>query len=273
MSDDSSGEITPPAVVQSDPVKDAVIGVRRKSSGLSERESSSADSIRVRRSKASLHDTPIAEEPTTIRFNSNTFQSESKGSPHLSSKSPMSGIGPFELGPPQAPYAGGSTVSPHSANFPPSVPRSPVSIDTQRLSTAPSSVHEENSFHSLLLGEPGPEVRLSVDYDIPSLTSSNSTTTRESCFVPQPRMSQPTLRQPRPLSVSSTAFGRRRSSLASLSRLISSSHGERSKLSEEVTLDPEAESKKAKGGKAKRLSKLMQFWKTNKDTTTSSKRS
>ncbi|CAI6054671.1 unnamed protein product [Clonostachys chloroleuca] len=273
MSDDSSGEITPPAVVQSDPVKDAVIGVRRKSSGLSERESSSADSIRVRRSKASLHDTPIAEEPTTIRFNSNTFQSESKGSPHLSSKSPMSGVGPFELGPPQAPYAGGSTVSPHSANFPPSVPRSPVSIDTQRLSTAPSSVHEENSFHSLLLGEPGPEVRLSVDYDIPSLTSSNSTTTRESCFVPQPRMSQPTLRQPRPLSVSSTAFGRRRSSLASLSRLISSSHGERSKLSEEVTLDPEAESKKAKGGKAKRLSKLMQFWKTNKDTTTSSKRS
>jgi hypothetical protein len=137
-----------------------------------------------------------------------------------------------------------------------------MSVEVQRISTAPSSVADENNFQSLLLmGEPGPEVRISVDYDIPSLTSSNSTMTRESMFLPSQRMSQPILREPRPVSVSSAAFGRRRSSLASLSRLISSSHGERSKLSMEVTLDNESTHKKSKSSRTKRLSRMMQFWK------------
>lgn len=276
MSEDSSGEITPPAIVHSDPVQDAAVSVRRRSSGLSDKEQSVANSVRSQRSKASLHDSPIVEEPAmSVRFSTpiNTPHSEASESPRLPSRgTPGRELAPFELGAPQAPYTGVSAVSPHSLNFPSSVPRSPVSIDTQRLSTAPSSVHEENSFQSLLMGEPGPEVRLSVDYDIPSLTSSNSTTTRESCFVPQSRMSQPSLRQPRPLSVSSTTFGRRRSSLASLSRLISSSHGEKSKLSMEVTLDNETEKKKSKSSRGKRLSKLMQFWKPNKESATSANR-
>jgi len=43
--------------------------------------------------------------------------------------------------------------------------------------------------------------------------------------------------------------------------LINSSHGERSKLSIEVPMDSEPE-KKAKASKTKRLSRMMQFWKS-----------
>jgi len=129
---------------------------------------------------------------------------------------------------PLSPYA-----TSHASSY--GSPRSPMSIDAQRISTTPSSTTDENSFHSLLMsGEPGPELRISVDYDISSLTSSTSTMTRESAFIPTSRMSQPSLRAQRPVSVSSAAFGRRRSSLVSLSRLISSAHGERSKLSMEA---------------------------------------
>jgi hypothetical protein len=91
--------------------------------------------------------------------------------------------------------------------------------------------------------------------------------TRESLFAQNPQARHPPLNeQQRPASFTSTAFGRRRSSLASLSRLINSSHGERSKLSIEVSMDSEPE-KKVKGSKAKRLSRMMQFWK-HKDGST-----
>lgn len=153
----------------------------------------------------------------------------------------------------------------HSSAFP--SPRSPISYETNRMSTAPSSIADENTFQSLLMGEPGPEVRYSVD-DIPSLTSSNSTMTKDSSFAPHPRSSHGNLSGQRPVSFSSMAFSRRRSSLASLSRFISSSHGERSKLSVEVSCDSEPE-KKQKTSKAKRLSRMMQFWKSAKESSSS----
>ncbi|KAK4464930.1 hypothetical protein QBC42DRAFT_170185 [Cladorrhinum samala] len=170
-------------------------------------------------------------------------------------------LAPVEIGPLNLPPCSLAPTSPfsmtQSSAFP--SPRTPMSYDAHRISTAPSSITEDN-FHSLLMGEPGPEVRISVD-DIPSLTSSNSTMTRESLFAQYPQARSPPLNElPRPASFSSAAFGRRRSSLASLSRLISSSHGERSKLSVEVTLDSEPE-KKAKVSKTKRISRMMQFWK------------
>lgn len=148
----------------------------------------------------------------------------------------------------------------HSSSFP--SPRSPVSYDAHRISTAPSSIADENNFRSLLMGEPGPEVvRLSVD--VPSLTSTNSTMTRESSFIPGVRPRNMPFHDQRPASFTSTAFGRRRSSLASLSRLISSAHGERSKLSMEVPFENEVD-KKTKPSKSKRLTRLMQFWKSSK---------
>ncbi|KAJ2985444.1 hypothetical protein NUW58_g5526 [Xylaria curta] len=152
---------------------------------------------------------------------------------------------------PTSPY----TIS-HSSSFP--SPCSPMSYDAHRISTAPSSVTDENQFHSLLMGEPGPElVRLSID--VPSVTSTNSTMTRDGS-IPGVRPRNMPFHEQRPASFTSTAFGRRRSSLASLSRLISSAHGERSKLSVEVPFDSEVE-KKSKSSKSKRLSRMMQFWK------------
>jgi len=177
-------------------------------------------------------------------------------------------LAPVEVGPLNLPPSSLGPISPfsmtQSSAFP--SPRTPLSYDAHRISTAPSSIVEDN-FQSLLMGEPGPEVRISVD-DIPSLTSSNSTTTRESLFPQHPQARNPPLNElPRPASFTSTAFGRRRSSLASLSRLISSSHGERSKLSIEVPMDSEPD-KKSKGSKTKRLSRMMQFWKSKEPNTT-----
>ncbi|PSN66512.1 hypothetical protein BS50DRAFT_589240 [Corynespora cassiicola Philippines] len=147
---------------------------------------------------------------------------------------------------------------------------SQASLDTPRLGTAASSMTDYRAMSSPQFGEPGPELRISVD-DVPSLTSSRSTMTSamQSAF---PMMSprNPGDRSASLCSVPSDVDSRRRkrSSIASLSRLInhSSSFGEKSKLSIEQRphseyLEPSKDSKK----RHKRLSKLMQFWKP-KDT-------
>ncbi|KAF2686710.1 hypothetical protein K458DRAFT_201943 [Lentithecium fluviatile CBS 122367] len=143
---------------------------------------------------------------------------------------------------------------------------SQLSFDTPRLGTAASSMTDYPAMPSPRFGEPGPELRVSVD-DVPSLTSSRSTMTSamQSAFpLASPR--RPGDRSASLCSVPSEGESRRRkrSSIASLSRLINgSSFGERSKLSIETRpaseyLEPShKESKK----KHKRLSKLMQFWK------------
>ncbi|KAF4123571.1 Cell wall proline rich protein [Geosmithia morbida] len=262
---DSDGDATPPAVT---PLELPPMMHRRKSSGVSDRDPLTLQSIRAQRSGGSLQESVIAEEPgatTGLAPASSDVSVSPRQSPRSMSKReppPPS----MELGLPHQVSLGpsGSTpISPYSMSFA-SSPRSPMSADTQRLSTAPSSVNEDNSFQSLLMGEPGPEVRLSVDYDIPSLTSSTSATTRDSSFTPQARMSLPRPHEPRPLSVSSAAFGRRRSSLASISRMISSSHGERSKLSMEVPMETEggATDGKKHRRKGNRLGRFVQFWKT-----------
>ncbi|RYP74605.1 hypothetical protein DL771_002871 [Monosporascus sp. 5C6A] len=151
--------------------------------------------------------------------------------------------------------------SPYSASYSSSYPspRTPVSCDAQRISTAPSSVADENNIQSLLMGEPGPEV-VRMSFDVPSLTSTNSTMTRDSIFMPPVQPRNMPFHDHRPASFTGAAFGRRRSSLAGLSRLISSAHGERSKLNVEVSCNDEPE-KKPRVSKAKRFSRIMQFWK------------
>ncbi|KAL6868452.1 hypothetical protein J3F83DRAFT_737156 [Trichoderma novae-zelandiae] len=276
-SEDSDGETTPPAVM---PIsKGSLVGpsdkalgkMRRRSAGVFERESFSSQAARADAFKASLQDDTIAEEFSMPIFRAPTFQgrrdSVDSGAPSAPSprQLPAAGELPVDDQPLTLPSASISPLSPYTASYassPHPSPRTPMSIDAQRISTAPSSVTDD-SFHSLLMGEPGPEVRISMDYDIPSLASSTSAVTRDSTFIPAPRPRQPLSREQRPVSMSAP-FGRRRSSLASLSRLISSSHGERSKLSMEVTLDNEPESKKSKS-KTKRLGRMMQFWKPNKD--------
>lgn len=148
---------------------------------------------------------------------------------------------------------------------------SQTSLDTPRLGTAASSMTDYQAMPSPRFGEPGPELRVSVD-DVPSLTSSRSTMTSamQSAFpLPGPR--QPGDRSASLCSAPSDIESRRRkrSSIASLSRLMNTgSFGERSKLSIESRPQseyglkrPDAVQKESKK-KHKRLSKLMQFWKT-----------
>ncbi|KAF4963103.1 hypothetical protein FSARC_8858 [Fusarium sarcochroum] len=279
---DSDSDATPPAALRKDPLRDSqdklsthssIQSMRQTSSSLSDKDQISTNSVRAERSRSSLHESVIAEELPSVIFRSPFMPAErsDKTDSAPSSLRRSSGnkdLSPVDVSPLHLPAPANVPNSPYAMSYSSSFPspRSPMSVEVQRISTAPSSVADENNFQSLLLmGEPGPEVRISVDYDIPSLTSSNSTMTRESMFLPSQRQSQPTLREPRPVSVSSAAFGRRRSSLASLSRLISSSHGERSKLSMEVTLDNDENNKKLKSSRTKKLGRMMQFWKPTKD--------
>ncbi len=249
--------------------------IRRTSSGLSDKDQISARSVRAECSKTSLHESVIVEEPSQgsaplrspVLVTHRSRDSLDSGAPSPKKMVPMTHDLPADAIPVIMSQGATLPLSPYSmsnASSHPS-PRSPMSIDAQRISTAPSSVADDNCFQSLLMGEPGPEVRISVDYDIPSLTSSTSTMTRESAFTPTARPYQPNIREQRPSSVSSAAFGRRRSSLISLSRLISSSHGERSKLSTELTPDGDAQARMAKKSKSKKLSRMMQFWKPTKE--------
>jgi hypothetical protein len=146
---------------------------------------------------------------------------------------------------------------------------SQVSLDTPRLGTAASSMTDYQAMPSPRFGEPGPELRVSVD-DVPSLTSSRSTMTSamQSAF-PMPSPRQLGDRSSSLCSTPSDVDSRRRkrSSIASLSRLMNTgSFGERSKLSIETR--PQSEygikeaTQKESKKKHKRLSKLMQFWKT-----------
>ncbi|RDL36789.1 Uncharacterized protein BP5553_06141 [Venustampulla echinocandica] len=252
--------------IDQDDVNSANRGVKRKGSSLSEGDRRIAKS---EHSAISVIDEPIMEESTdpveiiddssSSRPDSRARSSDSTATPpfqpdHGKELAPVD-IQPFTLHPPYlTPTSPRSTTQ---SSLP--SPRSPFSYDTQRISTATSSITDEQGFQSLLLGEPGPEVRYSVD-DVPSLTSSNSTMTRDSGYRgahnPQFRDGQ------RSASLSSAAVSRKRSSMASLSRLISSSHGEKSKLSIESRPPTTGEmEKKEKASKSKRISRMMQFWK------------
>ncbi|TVY37042.1 hypothetical protein LSUB1_G006188 [Lachnellula subtilissima] len=245
-------------------------GVKRKGSSLSEGDRRTVGSnAKSEHSATSLIDEPIQEEsssPVEILDDSSSSRSDSRAQSSDSTATPPfrprpeKALAPVDIQPfaPQPPYiTPGSPPSTTQSSFP--SPRSPFSYDAQRISTAPSSVTDEQGFQSLLLGEPGPELRYSVD-DVPSLTSSNSTMTRDSghlgAYNPQFREGQ------RSASVSSAAATRKRSSMASLSRLISSSHGEKSKLSiESRAPSPVDIEKKEKGHTSRRISRMMQFWK------------
>ncbi|CAK7566748.1 MAG: hypothetical protein SEPTF4163_004700 [Sporothrix epigloea] len=244
--------------------------------------------VRAASSATSLSDNIIVEEDSN-RFTFDDgydFVMESSSDSTIHSPGRLTkgkDLAPLDVSPLHLPNTNSlAPISPHTmapSYVFPSAP-SPSSYDASRISMAPSLINEDN-FESLLLGEPGPEVRVSSD--IPSLTSSNSTMTRESAILQapqypniggQPRPYLPSRGNERPASFTSTAFGRRRSSLASLHRLISTSHGERSKLSIEVPMDGGGASsiqdgdKTAKSSKTKRISRMMQFWR-GKDEATS----
>ncbi|KAI1779928.1 hypothetical protein F4818DRAFT_158782 [Hypoxylon cercidicola] len=257
----------------SDP-QQTIASVKRKGSGSSLEMQRPGSRMRTENSTSALREEVIVEEPSYVASGRHIIPPGPSEALYSGMPSPRtildSEVDPLDTSGAIAPAAAVvPTDSPYSMSYSPSFPspRSPMSYDARRISTTPSSVSvaDENNYHSLLMGEPGPElVRISVD--VPSLTSSNSTMTRESSFVPGVRPRNMPFHDQRPASFTSTAFGRRRSSLVSLSRLISTAHGgERSKLSMEVPCDTEPE-KKSKISKSKRLSRMMQFWKPKGST-------
>ncbi|RKF60545.1 putative cell wall proline rich protein [Erysiphe neolycopersici] len=145
-------------------------------------------------------------------------------------------------------------------------PASPFSYNASITSTTQSSVLNEHELESLLLGGPGPEMRISVD-DVPSLMSSDSisgesTTTGENLFQ-NPTIEERFRDGQRSASFSNTIVNRKRSSIKSLSRLINSSHGERNKQAIETHTSSylEEDSQQKVGNLGKRISCIIKFWK------------
>ncbi|KAL9604017.1 MAG: hypothetical protein Q9219_000779 [cf. Caloplaca sp. 3 TL-2023] len=139
------------------------------------------------------------------------------------------------------------------------------SFEGPRLHTASSSITDRGTLSSFRTGDQAFDLRVSVD-DVPSLTSSASTMTN--AYPPRVSSSVHTrcsADQPPPLSVALAPRTRpenalKRSSLASLSRLVGASYGEKSKLNIEERAQPE-DSEKSEKKRGKRISRLMRFWK------------
>lgn len=214
-------------------------------------------------SQQSLHVSPVevVEDYEEPRTSSLTHSSDSTVTPQLSVHE-VKEAQPIMKIPLPLPEQSLRTPDTFASSFSsPDFRSSQASLDTPRLGTAASSVTDYRAMPSPHFGEPGPELRVSVD-DVPSLSSSRSTMTNHFPLM-SPR--RPGERSSSLCSAPSEIEQRRRkrSSIASLSRLInSSSFGEKSKLSIEQRphseyLEPAKDSKK----KHKRLSKLMQFWK------------
>lgn len=151
---------------------------------------------------------------------------------------------------------------------------SQTSFEGPRLHTATSSITDRATLSSFRAGDHGYDTRGSVD-DVPSLTSSAST--MASAYPPRMSTSVPTRtsadRSSSPSSVPIVPWTRpgnasKRSSLASLSRLVGGSSGEKSKLNLTECAQPEEKEKREKK-RGRRISRLMRFWKS-KDKVASS---
>ncbi|KAF1983959.1 hypothetical protein K402DRAFT_152924 [Aulographum hederae CBS 113979] len=215
------------------------------------------------------------EEP---RASSLTKDSDSTLTPTVTAQDPKEPAPLMTLGLPRAHQSYMTPDTYTSSSFSsPDFNRSQISFDdSQRVRTAGSSVVEEASMPAYPLGEPGPELRVSVD-DVPSLTSSRSTMTSppHTSVLPSHRGLSDT-RSSSLCSIPNAYNNERRpnqkrSSIASLSKLMSGTFGERSKLSIEQRPQTEhglPQVEKLKSNKRQnRLSKLM-FWK-NKESSRS----
>ena len=138
--------------------------------------------------------------------------------------------------------------------------RRQTSFDASRVGTAASSIADTRTTSSCTTGEQGSEVRMSVD-DVPSLTSSRSTM----LSTAQANHSQRNISDRTPSASSASdrvaAAERRskRSSIASLSQLLSSRSKDHDEVRPKTSADPSPHPTPAKK-KEHRLKKLM-FWK------------
>ncbi len=246
-------------------------------------ESNSRPPFRQGRSANSINSAGIPEDSDTIqivgaeeepRFSMVTKSSdESTITPTLSHdpfvNRPVSAPMDFAMPKPNLSFATPDTYS--SAVSSPDFSRS--SFEVPRLHTAHSSITDRATLSSSRAGDPGMGAQASVE-DVPSLTSSAST-----MMSAQPHRfsgsayARSSAERSSSLSAAFSPRSRpttahKRSSLASLSRLVGSSYGEKSKLSIEDRVQPDSAEKKEKK-KGNRISRLMRFWKSKEKLTAS----
>jgi hypothetical protein len=216
-------------------------------------------------------DNPFTNKPRSpveiLRAEEPTHKSMGPPSPDVSPRflaiDKRPSTSPIELLPSIPPFAlhsGGSSagVSPSDSSFP--SPDAPRSIAASSMNDRNFSSH---SYHHL----PSSEYPYASIEDVPSLTSSASTMTNTlnrfsaASFFPRGRLSTD-----RAASFSGAGTRRtsqanpsKRSSLASLSKLVGGPHSERSKLNQEEKPPGDASEKTKKKGR--RISRLMHFWK------------
>lgn len=145
-----------------------------------------------------------------------------------------------------------------------------TSFDTPRMHTANSSITDRATLGSCRTGETGLSMRGSVD-DVPSLTSSASMVSARTPRFSRQRGNRTDVDLPSSLierGSGSQGVASKRSSLASLSRLVGSSYGEKSKLHIEEHIQPDI-SEKPEKKKGNRISRLMRFWKSKEKLSTS----
>lgn len=146
-----------------------------------------------------------------------------------------------------------------------------TSFDTPRMHTATSSITDRVTLGSCRTGETGPSIRGSVD-DVPSLTSSASMLSGRASRFSRHRGNRIELDRPPSLSAEADhayhGTAGKRSSLASLSRLVGSSYGEKSKLHIEEHVQPDTAEKTEKK-KGNRISRMMRFWKSKEKLSSS----
>ena len=138
-----------------------------------------------------------------------------------------------------------------------------TSFDTPRMHTANSSITDRVTLGSCRTGETGLSMRGSVD-DVPSLTSSASMVSGRTPRFSRNRANRTDVDLSSSLTERGSAgqgISSKRSSLASLSRLVGSSYGEKSKLHIEEHIQPDITEKTEKK-KGNRISRLMRFWKS-----------
>ncbi|KXG49092.1 uncharacterized protein PGRI_029620 [Penicillium griseofulvum] len=208
---------------------------------------------------------PFGSKPRTpveiLKTEESTHQTIGPPSPDVSPRfmaiDKRPATSPIELLPTIPPFALQPGVSPSDSSFP--SPDAPRSIAESSMTDRNFSSH---SYHHL----PSAEYPYASVEDVPSLTSSASTMTNTLnrfsavSFFPRGRLSTD-----RAASFSaagtrrtSQANASKRSSLASLSKLVGGPHSERSKLNQEEKPPSNASDKTKK--KSRRLSRMMHFW-------------
>lgn len=142
-----------------------------------------------------------------------------------------------------------------------------TSFDVPRLHTANSSITDRATLNSYRVGDHNFNLCASVD-DVPSLTGSASTAASaqpprfsSSAYTRSSAERSSSLSAAVPLTSRPAAASSKRSSLASLSRLVGNSYGERSKLHIEERAQVE-KSEKTDKKKHNRINRLMRFWKS-----------